>query len=62
MPEEAGFKSFMGTGQYIDHGLDLIPKQSGEDADTMTIFLPKQDPLRNKSFDFNGQPVTKLNC
>ena len=61
MPEEAGFNNlFMGTGQYIDHGLDLIPKQSGEDADTMTIFLPKQDPLRNKSFDFNGQPVTKL--
>ena len=61
MPEEAGYNNlFMGTGQYIDHGLDLIPKQSGEDADKMTIFLPKQDPLRNKSFDFNGQPVTTL--
>ena len=61
MPEEAGYNNlFMGTGQYIDHGLDLIPKQSGEDADKMTVFLPEQDPLRNKSFDFAGQPVTKL--
>ena len=62
MPEEAGYNNlFMGVGQYIDHGLDSIPKQAGEDADKMTIFLPTQDPLRNNSFDFNGQPVTQLN-
>lgn len=61
MPEEAGYNNlFMGVGQYIDHGLDLIPKQEGEDADLMTIFLPKQDPLRDVAVDHFGQPVTKL--
>ena len=62
MPEEAGFNNLlMGTGQYIDHGLDLIPKQAGEDADKMTIFLPKEDPLRKQSFDITGRPVEQLN-
>jgi len=61
MPEEAGFNNlYMGVGQYIDHGLDSIPKQEGVDADQMTIFLPKNDPLRREAFDEMGRSVTQL--
>ena len=62
-PEEAGFNNlFMGTGQYIDHGLDLIPKTDDESVGgEMTVYLPDNDPLNGKSFDFKGQPVNKLN-
>ena len=38
-PEEAGYNNlFMGTGQYVDHGLDLIPKTDDPSVGGMTIF------------------------
>ena len=62
-PEESGFNNlFMGTGQYIDHGLDLIPKSEDPAVGgEMTIYLPDNDPLNGNGFDFKGEPVNKLN-
>ncbi len=63
-PEEAGYNNlFMGTGQYIDHGLDLIPKADKTTPggqQKMEIFLPDDDILNGRGFDFKGNPVSKL--
>ena len=43
MPEQGGWNNlFMGTGQYVDHGLDLLNKG---DQGTFKIPLPTDDPL-----------------